>query len=313
MVAFTRQIFCGPTAREDWRETTCRLFKTQDVSVGDPMAFRGDIFHARIGGLDLSRVVSNREWGRRTARRVAEDPQDTIMLVHVTKGSVALKQGRSDRQIDPDTVTLYRANQPFEWQHTTDTVVRNIAIPDAMLRNRIRTVDQLIGRRFDCSAALWRVTSDFVASTLAQAAAIPKGAQHRLAAQIVDLVALSLTSADRPSFEETSSRAALHARCKDIILGRLWDDQLDPQTVADAAGLSVRSLHRLFNEHGHTVRDFITQSRLNASWAELANPASRHLPIAEIAARCGYRSPSHFATAFKALFGVTPRECRNRA
>jgi AraC-like DNA-binding protein len=312
MVAFTRQIFSGPTAREDWRETTSRLFKTQDVSVGDPMAFRGDILHARVGGLDLSRVVSNREWGRRTARRVADDSEDTIMLVHVTKGTVVLNQGRRDRTIERDTLTLYRANQPFEWQHATDTVVRNIAIPDAMLRNRVRAVDQFIGRPFDCSAALWRVTSDFVGSVLQQAAAIPKGTQHRLAAQIVDLVALSLTSADKPSFDETSSRAAIHSRCKDIILGRLWDDQLDPQMVADNAGLSVRSLHRLFSERGHTVGDFITHSRLDASWAELANPASQHLSIAEIAARCGYRNPSHFATAFKALFGVTPRERRSK-
>jgi AraC family transcriptional activator of tynA and feaB len=75
----------------------------------------------------------------------------------------------------------------------------------------------------------------------------------------------------------------------------------------------VRSLHRLFSERGHTVGDFITHSRLDASWAELANPASQHLSIAEIAARCGYRSPSHFATAFKALFGMTPRECRSKA
>jgi len=309
MVAVTRQICSGPTANEDWHKMTGRLFKTQHMSVGDPMTFRGDIFHARVGGLDLSRVVSNREWGRRTARAASES-QDKIMLVYMVKGSVVLTQGRKNRTIKPDTLTMYRADQPFEWQHASDTVVRNIAIPEAMLKNRARAVDRLIDCSFDCSSALWRVTFDFVGSVLQQASSIPKGTQYSLASQIVELVALSLTSANGPSFDETSSRRALYARCKDIIQGSLWNDRLDPQSVADRAGLSVRSLHRIFNEHGHTVRDLIIQSRLAAGWAELADPARDHLSIAEIASRCGYRNPSHFATAFKAMFGMTPRACR---
>ncbi|MGC5018148.1 helix-turn-helix domain-containing protein [Micromonospora sp. DT47] len=44
-----------------------------------------------------------------------------------------------------------------------------------------------------------------------------------------------------------------------------------------------------------------------------ADPASAHLTVHEVAARSGFRDPAHFGRAFRAAYGLSPREHRDRA
>ncbi len=47
-------------------------------------------------------------------------------------------------------------------------------------------------------------------------------------------------------------------------------------------------------------------ARLQRAQDLLTDPRLRDLPIIEIAARCGFTDPSHFARRFRRQFGVTP-------
>ena len=97
---------------------------------------------------------------------------------------------------------------------------------------------------------------------------------------------------------------------RDHALARLGDPRLSPEAVARAGYVSVRQLHRLFAREGTTFGRWVREQRLRRCAEDLADPRLRHLSIAEIAARWGFRSAAHFTRAFRARYGVSPADHR---
>lgn len=80
--------------------------------------------------------------------------------------------------------------------------------------------------------------------------------------------------------------------------------------VCQHAGMSERTLRRCFKaELGMTWESYRQRSRLLQGVSLLSETDTA---IAEIAAQCGFESPSAFARAFRSIMHETPREYRNR-
>ncbi|MFI2712671.1 helix-turn-helix domain-containing protein [Micromonospora sp. NPDC018662] len=107
--------------------------------------------------------------------------------------------------------------------------------------------------------------------------------------------------------------AGLRVRVTAFVRQHLTDPGLSPAAVAAAHHLSVRSLHRLFEGTGTTVGGLIRTGRLERAARELADPGLRRLSVARIGARCGFAHPAHFSRAFRAAYGWSPGEHRERA
>ena len=80
------------------------------------------------------------------------------------------------------------------------------------------------------------------------------------------------------------------------------------ETMAEIAGLSVRSLQRRLAQLGLTHTDIVEQARYQAATGLLEDPDIR---ITDIGIDLGYADSAHFTRAFKRWAGVTPREYRN--
>lgn len=86
------------------------------------------------------------------------------------------------------------------------------------------------------------------------------------------------------------------------------DTRLHLDDVARAAGMSVSALQRLFHAaHGTSVLDFARTRRLQRAREALA---AGTVTVTEAALAAGYTSPANFATAFKRLFGLSPKDVR---
>ena len=82
------------------------------------------------------------------------------------------------------------------------------------------------------------------------------------------------------------------------------------EDICQHAGMSVRSLRRhLKAETGMTWEVFRHRSRLLQAISLLGETDE---PVGEIAARCGFESPSAFAKVFRNEMGETPRDYRSR-
>lgn len=311
MVAVYQQHLANRDAAVSWSGLVNRLFGHAEVTIGDTMDFRGSITHSRLGNLELADVVSSREVAQRTARHIGHDTRDGFILVNVMRGSVRIRQGRHDVEMPAGSFTLYAAGRPSLWMHNERTEIRNVAIPATMVRGRLRNVERVLCRPHSDRVALWRLTSDFLASVVGQIRCLPEHAAHGVAGQLFELVSLALEADDGGVPLGTApARAAIRRQCDTYIRSHLAEATLDPEAIAAAVGISVRSLHRVFREANQTVGDFIRETRLAACHAMLADPGKAHLSIGEIAYRAGFRSQAHFANAFKKRYGFAAGEWR---
>ena len=86
------------------------------------------------------------------------------------------------------------------------------------------------------------------------------------------------------------------------------DPLLSRRETAEAAGISVVQLGKLFQEHLHTtVNRYITSMRLKKAVHLLEHV---DLPIENIAAQCGFTYAYYFARVFRKHYGLTPAKYR---
>ena len=126
-------------------------------------------------------------------------------------------------------------------------------------------------------------------------------------------------SDDAPLKPEQSAKDDGNAKSieqlRDRILGYLQENFSDPNlsqsAVADAFGISVYTLSRLFkNQVGLGFSEYVTGKRLDSAKEMLL---TTRLPVNVIAETVGIPSLSYFSRLFKLNFGVSPAKYRSQA
>ncbi|MEU2426497.1 helix-turn-helix domain-containing protein [Streptomyces sp. NPDC007851] len=98
------------------------------------------------------------------------------------------------------------------------------------------------------------------------------------------------------------SNVVLAAACR-FIAEHLDDPNLAPAVIAQGVHLSVRSLHRAFEDADDSVMVYVRRQRLRRARIDLMAPGER---VADVAARWRFSDTSHFIRHFKAAYGITP-------
>ncbi|WP_406010344.1 helix-turn-helix domain-containing protein [Streptomyces sp. NBC_00637] len=93
----------------------------------------------------------------------------------------------------------------------------------------------------------------------------------------------------------------------------LTEPDLSPEVIARAHHISVRYLHRLFQDEGTTVGRWILRRRLEECRRDLLRYGRGSRTIAGVAARWGFPSATHFSRVFRSAYGMSPREWRDTA
>ena len=118
----------------------------------------------------------------------------------------------------------------------------------------------------------------------------------------VDLIRALLVSA-------AGEEPTLIAQVQTYVRHHLGDPGLSPASVASALSVSPRQLYRACAAADVGLEQWIITARLAAARVDLAD---RHLPIAAVARRWGFKDPTHFTRRFRAAYGVLPSEWRHR-
>ena len=115
---------------------------------------------------------------------------------------------------------------------------------------------------------------------------------------------------DRMSSQNVTGAHRRTARALEVIRAKALSG-IGTADVAIATGVSPRMLEFTFRKTlGHTVRDEILRVRLNEAKRLLE---TTHIHIGDIAAHCGFRTPSALKAIFARRFGMSMREWRRSA
>lgn len=116
-----------------------------------------------------------------------------------------------------------------------------------------------------------------------------------------------------PAFAEALDRAAQRVAAPRTVrraIAYMEAHAHEPITVddvAEAAGISTRGLQYAFRRAlGVTPTEYLRNERLARAHAELQEGTG--MPVAEVARRWGFASPSRFAKHYRATYGRSPRQ-----
>lgn len=111
----------------------------------------------------------------------------------------------------------------------------------------------------------------------------------------------------------SASAAPWQVRLVEAYLEANWDKPFTMEAVAEASGVSLRSIFQSFREYRDcTPGSFVRDLRLDRARAMLSG-ADAEISVTQAALSCGFQSHGHFAREYKRRFGELPSATLGRA
>ncbi|MCF6525071.1 helix-turn-helix domain-containing protein [Streptomyces sp. JJ36] len=254
----------------------------------------------------------------RTSRLIRQGDPESCQLSLTVRGSMALSQAGREVRFGAGDLMLYDSSQPFEgWATVEQGSVAHIVaqVPKSLLPVRPHLLDGLFATRFTAVGGFGQLLTQFLTHVTSREHQYRPSDGARLATVLVDLLGGSVAHCfeAETGLPVESRQHALFLRVQGFIRQHVADPDLSAQTVASAHHISVRTLHRLFQQRGTSVRAWTRNVRLEGCRRDLADPVQRHRSIQAIAARWGFPRPADFTRAFRTAYGMTPSEYRLQA
>lgn len=273
-------------------------------------SFAGAIRHRQIAAVRTFGVACEPHLVYRQASHVDPQGGSYYLLTLQVTGVKRVEQGGRRARLEAGRFCVYDSERPLTLDVGPDYRSVNLRFPKAAMRARdIETFEDLLieplSVRDGIAPAVWGM---LLGLDCQAESAGPRA--FELSRHAVDLAAMLLSSgnAGETRTMRTDDTARI-TRVKSWIDAHLGEPGLTVERAAAANFVSVRTLHKLFAETGETAAAWIRNRRIDAA-RRMLEDAAEAASIAEIAARCGFASVSHFTQVFRAIVGATPSEYR---
>jgi AraC-like DNA-binding protein len=132
-----------------------------------------------------------------------------------------------------------------------------------------------------------------------------------LASPTLALIAAWLNSLDCEPHADIPGLPDFHRRrVKEFVINNLCDPTLNVDMIAKAVGLSVRYLHKLFENERLGLMRWAAARRLEYCRDRLSDPRLRNRSISDIAYEAGFNDLAHFSRSFRKSFNTSPSQAR---
>ncbi|MDQ0371271.1 helix-turn-helix domain-containing protein [Catenuloplanes indicus] len=262
--------------------------------------FRAGVRGRDLGPLRLTELVTPAGECFRDARAVRESDVTMWQIDVMARGSVRVEHGGGDTVLGPADLMLIDPVRPVRFASTESRHV-TMMVPRTALRLGARVADRLAGVRIPGDSGPGALVSALARDmTRTLGGPLRADQETRSAAAVIELLSVALSA--RLGDPHPAPDEALRDRITGYIEARLPDPRLTPATVAAAHHMSVRRLHRLFEDEPLTVAALIRTRRLERCHADLAVSGRT---VTAVASRWGFPDPAHFSRLFKATYGYT--------
>jgi AraC-like DNA-binding protein len=273
-----------------------------------PAAVQATLQRHEFAGAFLVHAVTEPGTGQLLPGHLRFDDVLCLGLQLNLSGRVQLQQW--DTPICEGDMFIWRTDQRQDYEVLERTHSVSLMIPWQLVRDELpRRKQPPTACRMDSRTGVGALLSRNLVGLAEEIGSMPPSAHPALCRTVIGLLDLALPEPESAA----KPMAALRERALAYIAQHLHEDDLSPARIAAALNISLRYLHALFAQGDTTVVGHILESRLQACWRALVDPACRHLQISQIAFHWGFNSTSHFCRAFKQRFGMPPSDARGMA
>jgi len=289
-----------------WRDSVCEAMLELGIDCPAGERFEARLEQCALGPATLNFLDVTAQRVERTQLAVGRSATALFHLLHLRTGQCELEHcGRTTLLHAGDCVLLdSTAAHSVRCPVATQSLI--VQFPQEWLRSWLphpeRAVAQPVRPQKGWALALCAALGSLRADAL-ESLALPPGA---VAEQLAALLVLAVGRAPPPP----SRRDQLYASIRRTLQDRYHESGLTPAAVAAAHGISKRYLHFVFAGEGTTFGEQLLGVRLGRARELLADERFARVPIGDVAARCGFAEPSHFARCFRSRYGAAPGSYR---
>ncbi|MGW2373885.1 MULTISPECIES: AraC-like ligand-binding domain-containing protein [Kitasatospora] len=293
---------------ERWHEAVSHAFVPMAVDLLEEVPSPGTIVGHQLGPIRILRVQAGPQVATRTRRMIADDGPPSLILSLQERGTALKEQDGRESVIRPGEFSITDTSRVFRKKIEEKFVFTSFHFPRAELDVPERDLRALTATPFSGAEGSAALVAAYLSRMAREAQVLDEVVGRRAASTALDLLALLVDDRSGRSRQQAPRNAASLERVKDHILRNLRDPDLCPSTIAEANFMSVRFLHKLFHLENTTVSSWIRAQRLERCSRDLLRPVAAELGIAGIARRWGFANSSHFSRAFRAAYGMPPRD-----
>jgi AraC-like DNA-binding protein len=305
---------CAPRDRSrHWHETIAATYFPLDLRFAEADRFAGELRLWDLGDVSLSRLATEPLEYRRMPNHFRGERDEHYLVTLPVRSEVLFSQCGKDVRCCPGGLILERSHEPYVFSHDQAADLWVVKVSAAALGGRIRQPDRFCSLQFDATQGGGGLFADMLELIPRRVENQSEQLRTTIGRQLVELLVLALQEDERTlAAGGTAVRAAHLSRIEACVRRRIGDSSLDSETIARACRISVRYLHELFRDADTTLGGWIRDQRLEACREALGDPFGNET-IAEIGYKWGFSGQAQFSRAFRAQFGVPPREYREQA
>jgi AraC-like DNA-binding protein len=264
-----------------------------------------------VGGLRVCPGRTSALRIERTPKLARDDLEPSIFLNVQLSGSSMVVQGDRQAVLHPGELVIYDSTAPYTVLDNTGVKGEFFRIPHAALAMPYNMIRSACAVSLSPGHPLTSLTNDYLRRLVADPALFTAPNADLVAHPTIELVrAVIATHLKAGGLAVESLSATLPLRILEYARNHLHDPDLCAEQIAAAHYISVRYLYKVLAERGISLADWIRTQRLEACRQELARGRPATI-IAAVARRHGFCDMSSFSRAFRAEYGLSPREWRD--
>lgn len=295
-----------------WRDLVCDEYVKLSCNKVTGDAFDGEL-RGGVGIADLrfSEVISCPQYVERTKEQIAKSTEEDFLISFQLTHRGLIKQNGREALLTPGSFALYDSTQPYSLTFNEPFHQFVVQMPKDVLSTYLLEPERYTAIPISARSGLGAVLSNFMFS-LAQELQQVKGTPEHLAENLVNLFAMAFSSSVmlEQIGEHSVVRETLRRRIRQYIDNNLSNPRLSNKHIAQAQGISLRYLYKLFEHEPKTLHALILEKRLEKGRQLLTDPKYAGHSIERIGHVVGFASAGHFSRSFKKRYGISPSNCR---
>lgn len=276
----------------------------------EQISFRGSV--VALGKVQICSIRSNATAVRRTSRLLRDDSAPSLFLaLQIAESCVVIQDGRH-AVLQAGDLAIYDTTRPYTLLHDQGIHQHLFRVPLLETALPWTLISSMTAVRLNTPGALADLAARYFSYLATPAAPFRAHEAEALAQPSVELLRALICS--QAGADEARTEPPVGSRLQSQIMqytrAHLSEPDLTPVRIARDNHISVRQLYKIMARSDISLNAWIRTQRLEECRKELARPGARHLTIAALARRWGYVDPTSFGRAFKAAYGMSPRQWR---
>lgn len=295
-----------------WREIMSDVYYSLEIQRNRIDGLRARIRQFDIGDVSITNFDADQQRVFRTRSRISGDPDDSFVFVMPARKELYFSQNGRSGFVKPGGYVLVSTSEFYELSCPDGFMNWTVKIPGDAFRKRLPCVDDFTACRFKNNPRMAYIARKYLVSLgMAFGSETPPNASS-LARNLIDMLALVIESEVEDCSGETQSQLRIRRRIMTYIRDHIDDPNLTPRSIADANGISVSYLYKLFSACNMTVGSFIIAERLQLAYERLSVGGHARSTVAEIAYSSGFSNLSHFSRVFREKYSISPSAVRKQ-